>query len=62
MTEPRLRRRVGREVDVTTYACTPDRMCLFHYGQLDPGRQTRERHQAGVHEPYLGPGGNRYGR
>jgi hypothetical protein len=47
-------RRIGREVEVTGCACTPERLCLFHYDQLDPGRQTAARRRAGVHEAYLG--------
>jgi hypothetical protein len=62
LTAPRPKGRIGREVEDAPCACTTDRMCLLHYGKLDPGRQTRERRQAGVHEPYLGPGGSRYGR
>jgi hypothetical protein len=46
----RLRRRVFREVEGTPCACTPDRLCLFHYGQLDPGRQILVRRQAGIHK------------
>jgi hypothetical protein len=45
----RPRRRVVREVEATRCVCTPDRLCLFHYGQLDPGRRTAARRQAGVH-------------
>jgi hypothetical protein len=43
-------------------ACDGNRLCLGHYGLLDSGRQAAARRQAGVHEPYLGPEGNRYGR
>jgi hypothetical protein len=35
-------------------ACDGTRLCLGHYGLLDPGRQAAARRQAGVHEPYLG--------
>jgi hypothetical protein len=39
-------------------ACDGDReagrLCLGHYGLLDPGRQARARRQAGVSEMYLG--------
>lgn len=50
----RFRRRVVREVEGTPCRCTADQLCLFHYDQLDPGRQAAARRQAGVHEPYLG--------
>jgi hypothetical protein len=53
-TVPRPRRRVGRAPEVASCACTPDRLCLWHYSQLDPGRQARDRRQADVHEQYLG--------
>jgi len=46
----RLRRRI--DVDALC-ACTADQLCLFHYAELDPGRQPRARKRAGVHEPYL---------
>lgn len=48
------RRRIVREVEGTPCTCTPDQLCLFHYDQLDPGRQAAARRQTGVHEPYLG--------
>jgi hypothetical protein len=51
-TVPQPRR--GRAPEVAGCACTQAAMCLFHYDQLDPGRQTRERRQAGVSEQYLG--------
>jgi hypothetical protein len=47
-----LRGRISRSVETEPCACTPDRLCLWHYGQLDFRRQTRERVRAGVHEPY----------
>jgi hypothetical protein len=50
---PRLRHRISRPVEVGRCACA-DRMCLFHYDRLDPGRQRRERVRAGVQEPYIG--------
>jgi hypothetical protein len=49
----RLRRRVVRDVEGMPCACTPDQLCLFHYDQLDPGRQTTARRQAGVHDLYV---------
>ena len=33
-------------------ACTADQLCLFHYSELDPGRQAQARRQAGIREPY----------
>jgi hypothetical protein len=50
----RLRDRTARDVEVTACACAPDQPCLFHYDQLDPGRQAAARRRAGIHEPYLG--------
>jgi hypothetical protein len=49
------RRPPDRVQAVGSCACTSDRLCLFHYDQLHPGRQAAARRQAGVHEPYLGP-------
>jgi hypothetical protein len=54
-TSPQPKHRRGRVVEGAPCACAPDRMCLFCYDRLDPGRQTRERRRAGVHEQYLGP-------
>jgi hypothetical protein len=57
VTMPRLtveqvdRDRVRRAQHLPSCACTPDRLCLVHYGQLDPGRRARARRQAGVHDP-----------
>jgi hypothetical protein len=48
------RRRLGRVVEGATCACDRDRMCLWHYDELDPGRQTRERARTDVREPYIG--------
>jgi len=47
------RRRVVRDVEVASCACTPDQPCLFHYDALDPGRQAAARRQAGVREIYV---------
>jgi hypothetical protein len=47
------RRRVVRDIEGTPCRCTPDQPCLFHYDQLDPGRQAAARRQAGVHEIYV---------
>jgi hypothetical protein len=55
-TSNRLRRRVVQETEDLPCQCTPDQLCLFHYDQLDPGRQAAARRQAGVHELYVGPG------
>jgi hypothetical protein len=54
MDEPRRRREPSRVVVVADCACTPSAPCLFHYDQLDPGRRTAARRQAGVSEQYLG--------
>jgi hypothetical protein len=43
----------GQPVPASPCVCTPDRLCLFHYDRLDPGRQARERERAGMHEPYI---------
>jgi hypothetical protein len=43
-------------INVATECACGEAMCLYHYSQLDPGRQARERRRAGVHEPYVGRG------
>jgi hypothetical protein len=55
-TTPQPRRRTGRTPEVAVCACSPNgQLCLFHYSELNPGRQAAARRQAGVHEQYLGP-------
>lgn len=54
------RRRLGRVVEGATCVCDRDgRTCLWHYDELDPGRQAAARRRAGVHELYITAGGSR---
>jgi hypothetical protein len=48
------RRRIRRRVQEVAEpcACTTDRLCLYHYAQLDPTSQARARWDAGVWDPY----------